>query len=138
MTKKITFAGETKSIRQWADEGNVPLNTVYNRMHAGWSIFESITKPVSRGNTNPGGAKPSVFVAFEGKQRSCGEIAKMTGYTTNTIRHWVRTGQKIRYNSPKAIADIDEHLTSDEYILRNMQLSMSDLEIEKHLMRGMK
>jgi len=136
VTRKITFAGETKSIRQWADEGDVPLNTVYNRVNAGWSIYEAITKPVSRSNTNPNGTKPSIFTRYEGKKRSVAEIAQMTGWTVNTIRHWIRTGREITPKEKPVIEEV-EGMNSAEYTLNNMQKTMSVNEVRVHLMRGM-
>jgi hypothetical protein len=42
--KYITYNGKTQTMAQWAKEYNIPRNTFYNRIKAGWSIERAILK----------------------------------------------------------------------------------------------
>lgn len=43
----ITFNGESKSMTQWAEEVGIKVGTIWMRLHLGWSIEETLQKPVS-------------------------------------------------------------------------------------------
>lgn len=50
-SKILTFNGETKSIKEWADSYGIRYGTLQLRLRAGWSVDEAITTPViSRSN----------------------------------------------------------------------------------------
>ena len=45
----LTYKGETKSIRQWAEELNMPWATLYDRVNRNnWSVEEAIEIPLGR------------------------------------------------------------------------------------------
>lgn len=50
--KEVTYKGETKSIREWAEETGIPWKTLYNRINNnGWPIDIALETPI-------GGRKP--------------------------------------------------------------------------------
>ena len=45
--KELTYNGETKSIREWAKELEMPLQTLYDRINRnGWTVKEAIEIPL--------------------------------------------------------------------------------------------
>ena len=47
--KELTFNGETKSIKEWAAELNMPWPTLYDRVNRnGWSVEEALTIPLGQ------------------------------------------------------------------------------------------
>ncbi len=48
-THNIEYNGITKCISAWADEYNINLCTLSNRLLSGWSVEEALTVPVSKG-----------------------------------------------------------------------------------------
>ena len=47
--KELTYKGETKSIREWAEELNMPWATLYDRVNRnGWTIEEAIETPLGQ------------------------------------------------------------------------------------------
>jgi hypothetical protein len=40
--RKITVDGRTRTLREWAQHSGVPLNTLYQRLHAGWTEREAV------------------------------------------------------------------------------------------------
>lgn len=46
---ELTYKGETKSIREWADKLNVPWPTLYDRVNRnGWSVEDAIETPLGQ------------------------------------------------------------------------------------------
>lgn len=43
-----TFKGVTKSISMWAEEYNINKHTLFNRIQRGWTIEDTLLKPVRR------------------------------------------------------------------------------------------
>jgi len=147
--KKITYGKTTQSIADWIKEGKVTANTVYKRLKAGHDIMYAINSPMRKQKRSKG-HKPSstVFAMFHGQRRSANDIAEITGWSGNTIRRLIRAGKPItmkpahlpvnKGTRPAIIArDVSEDESPEEYILKNMQMSMSDEEIRQHLERGM-
>lgn len=47
--KELTYKGETKSIREWAEELNMPWPTLYDRVNRnGWSVEDAIETPLGQ------------------------------------------------------------------------------------------
>lgn len=47
--KEITYKGETKSIREWADEIGMPWPTLYDRINRnGWTVEDAIETPLGQ------------------------------------------------------------------------------------------
>lgn len=44
----ITYDGQTMNQAQWEIKLKMPTNTIYNRLKAGWSVEEAITKPLRK------------------------------------------------------------------------------------------
>ncbi len=44
----LTFNGETKTCSQWAEQYNMKLSCLYERLRRGWNTEKAITKPVRR------------------------------------------------------------------------------------------
>ena len=143
MTNKIQIGGESKSIRQWSMDKECPvsMSTIYSRLERGWSPLEAIFKPAN-GKHVIREKRSLVEAMFEGKMHTTREISDKTGFAVNTIRYWLRHDKPIRYrgdelkDKPKPPPYVPNE-TPEEYQLKNMRLSMSDIEIEAHLMRGM-
>lgn len=46
---ELTYNGETKSIREWAEEINMPWPTLYDRVNRnGWSVEDAIETPLGQ------------------------------------------------------------------------------------------
>ena len=46
---ELNYKGETKTIRQWADELNIPWATLYDRVNRnGWTTEEALETPVGQ------------------------------------------------------------------------------------------
>ena len=55
---ELTYKGETKSIRAWAEELNMPWPTLYDRVNRnGWSVEDAIETPLDKGDQNNGKEK---------------------------------------------------------------------------------
>lgn len=49
---ELTYKGETKSIRDWAEEINMPWPTLYDRVNRnGWSVEDAIETPLGKRRT---------------------------------------------------------------------------------------
>ena len=148
MATMITYGNTTQSIADWIKEGTVTANTVYKRLKSGYDIMYAINTPMRKQRQgNCCERKAVIFAMFQGQKRSANEIAEITGWSGNTIRMLIRTGKPITMKpahlplnkgvKPSTIVrDVRESESLEEHVLRNMQLSMSDIEIEAHLMRG--
>lgn len=45
--KELTYAGKTQTIREWANELNMPWATLYDRINRnGWTVEEALTIPL--------------------------------------------------------------------------------------------
>lgn len=45
--KEITYAGKTQTIREWANELNMPWPTLYDRINRnGWTVEEALCTPL--------------------------------------------------------------------------------------------
>ena len=44
--RMVEYNGERKSLQQWAEESGINSNTLSQRIDAGWSIHDALTKPV--------------------------------------------------------------------------------------------
>lgn len=49
----ITYQGETKTIAEWAEVFGMPDSTLRQRIKAGWSVDDAVTKPI-KGRINDG------------------------------------------------------------------------------------
>jgi hypothetical protein len=45
-TRWITYEGETLALSDWARRYNTTPQLIFNRIHAGWSIHDALTKPI--------------------------------------------------------------------------------------------
>jgi len=144
MSKMITYGNKTQSIADWIREGSATPNSVYKRLKDGYDIMSAIHKPMQE-QVHTGGTNPTIFAMFEGQKRTVKDISEMTGWSTNTVRHYIHDGKplvrkpthiKVVKDKPKPPSYVPNE-TPEEYQLKNMRLSMSDIEIEAHLMRGM-
>lgn len=44
---ELTYAGKTQTIREWANELNIPWTTLYDRVNRnGWTVEEALTIPL--------------------------------------------------------------------------------------------
>lgn len=41
--RRLTFAGETRTLQEWADRLNVPRGRIRSRLRAGWSVDRALT-----------------------------------------------------------------------------------------------
>ena len=48
----LTFNGETKTIKQWSLSTSIKETTIISRLQYGWSVEETLTKPVKRKRTS--------------------------------------------------------------------------------------
>lgn len=42
---KVTHAGQTKTIGEWATEKGIPYDTLYNRLYIGWTMEKALSVP---------------------------------------------------------------------------------------------
>ena len=49
--KTLTYNSVTKSLREWAEEYNIPDTTLHNRLRSGWTTEQAITTPVFEVNS---------------------------------------------------------------------------------------
>lgn len=49
---RLTFNGETKTIKQWSNTTGIKETTIISRLQCGWSIKETLTKPVQKRRTS--------------------------------------------------------------------------------------
>ncbi len=47
-TIMLTYKGETKALRFWADEFGLPRNVVKCRIRAGWTVERALTEPIHK------------------------------------------------------------------------------------------
>lgn len=69
----IEFRGETRAMVEWCEMLNIPQDTARYRMKNGWSIEDSLTKPV-RDKAQNGHAKPKKYPCIECGARLTGSI----------------------------------------------------------------
>ena len=50
--KLLTFRGETKCLKEWAEGSQIRYKTMYARMAKGWSIEKILTTPTRRWNSS--------------------------------------------------------------------------------------
>lgn len=146
MTIMITYGAVTQSIADWIREGSASPNAVYKRLKDGYDIMAAIHTPMRESQINTGGKIPTVFAMFEGQKRPANEIAEMTGWSGNTIRHYIRAGKpihrkpsRLRVNKqtpePAAVDDIDENMTVEELMLNNLLLTMTAEQARSHIIK---
>lgn len=51
--RSVTIDGATRILAEWCELLNIKMHTVHARMRRGWSVHDSITRPVRRGRTTP-------------------------------------------------------------------------------------
>lgn len=44
----ITYNGETKTLKEWAETTGIPRNVIYNRLYNHWSVNDIFNKPIRR------------------------------------------------------------------------------------------
>lgn len=52
-TRQITLNGRTMCLTDWAKEAGVSHQLISNRLAAGWSVEEALTRPVDEGRSHP-------------------------------------------------------------------------------------
>lgn len=46
--KKITYGGKSLTLREWSEETGICLKTLQNRIRAGWTVEDMLTRPPHR------------------------------------------------------------------------------------------
>lgn len=62
-TRRVTFAGRTLTLREWAEATGIPWNTLRNRLAKGWPFERAITEPIHRNKQREKRAAKSVAPA---------------------------------------------------------------------------
>ena len=47
---RVNYKGETKPLKRWCEELNLPYKTIYARVSRGWDPKDALKKPVRKGN----------------------------------------------------------------------------------------
>jgi hypothetical protein len=50
-SRLIVINGDTKPLNEWLEQHNVPRRTFYERVDAGWSEIDAITKPLRKAHS---------------------------------------------------------------------------------------
>jgi hypothetical protein len=84
----LTFNGETRLVREWAEIYGIPFSALMHRINAGWSVGDALTKP-SDGIAN----KPSLrLVEYKGEILPASEWARRYGIKMTTFFYRLNAG----------------------------------------------
>lgn len=62
------FDEVTKSLKEWSEEKNISLDTLYGRLRKGWSIKETLTEITSNNGRNNPNSKSVIFIDGNGNK----------------------------------------------------------------------
>ena len=83
--RMITYNGETKSLQRWADEIGMNYHTLSERIDAGWSVHDAMTKPVdTRFLPTP--------ITYNGITQSGSAWSHALGLSDNAVRNRLMRG----------------------------------------------
>lgn len=98
MSKALTvveYNGVTfRTIAEFAAHVGIPRQTVYQRIHDGWSIEKIATTPVNQRKRSAQRERVS-FCVNGVTYRSVQELAKASAVSANTLRRWIRGGMDV-------------------------------------------
>lgn len=86
----IEFQGKTLCLKQWSDLTGIGENTITSRLKMGWTVEDSLTKPISRSVR-----RNSVYAEFNGQQRLLADISKETGLSCRAIYQRIKKGKSL-------------------------------------------
>jgi hypothetical protein len=46
--RRVTFDGKTLCVAEWAEQTGLPAHTIAERLRAGWSVHDALTKPTRK------------------------------------------------------------------------------------------
>lgn len=82
----LHFKGETKTLREWADEYGLSLFSLYSRLRSGWEIERALTDPkVARRN-------PPTPIEWRGERLTAAEWAKHLGLPVEIVKGRLQRG----------------------------------------------
>lgn len=86
--KRFTYAGQSKTLRQWSDDCGVNFYTLRNRIRKGWTIEEALTTSTRKKKPKPTRAserKKRELYEHNGERLTLAEWSERTGIPRNTI-----------------------------------------------------
>jgi hypothetical protein len=78
----ITYKGETKILKHWADITGINYNTLKDRFNTGWDTEKALTTPALEND---------VIITYKGKDKTLAEWAKHLGIPYNTLYSRIQT-----------------------------------------------
>ena len=96
----IEFDGRRQTLQEWSRELNIPRETIYWRISAGWSVERALSQPVSAAaaaaRAGRRDTKRVKKIAFHGKSQSQSAWAHQTGLRDSVIGQRLRAGWSIK------------------------------------------
>jgi group I intron endonuclease len=71
---RLEFQGATKTIQEWAEHYNIGHDTIRQRLEAGWSIEDALTKPTQK-----------ALIEYNGERKSLVDWAREYGLKAETL-----------------------------------------------------
>jgi hypothetical protein len=98
ITSRITFQGETLSIREWSTKTGIPRNTLAARLYCGWTAEKILSTPYKVRRPRRKGPAPApkgrfkVFMTAGGRTQPLKSWADELGVSDRSIRGRIRRG----------------------------------------------
>lgn len=106
----LTYNGETKCVSEWSDIIGISNGTLYHRIKCGWSDEKILTTPVTVPETQ------QIMLEIDGQRRSIQEWSKISGVSTQNIKHRLNVGLDPRVAVFEPAGSHIVHRRSDEDI----------------------
>lgn len=95
--RMLTFRGETKPMSEWCEILGISYSCVVGRLAKGMSVEEAFTAPINKSQQrkwerDTNGRAHGKTIAYEGKELTCLEWARLKGMSWYTIYNRLRLG----------------------------------------------
>lgn len=90
----ITYRGKTMNVIEWAEETEIPADTLYDRLGYGWTLDEVFNKPIKRCNVE--------YYTYEGASHTLSEWAQIKDIKYDVLYHRV----------------VDQHISFEEALTK--------------------
>ena len=86
--RRLTFKGETRLVREWADLYGLPVTSLMYRLNAGWSTEDSLMKPSDAVSNKP----DLRIIEHNGERHSMSEWSRRSGIKLTTFHYRLKAG----------------------------------------------
>lgn len=91
-TRRITWNGETHTLKEWASRLGGTHSALTGRLHQGWSEHDAIATPFNDPWLERARRKGSLSITYRGETKTTTEWARITGIRRSTLQYRLGAG----------------------------------------------